>query len=159
MKLSQRLSCFFAEMATRFGLVLVYLFGSQVQGRPGPRSDYDFAVLFEDEPSLRERSALIHQLVQLLGTDHVDLVVLRRAPIELKYNVIAMGSLLYEVDRAQRVEFEAQTLSRYFDYLPILRRQRAELIGEEEKGYEAGIQRYRTALRKTQAVLAQARTA
>lgn len=157
-ELLQRLRCFFEEAAPKGGLVLVYLFGSQAQGCSGPMSDYDFAVLFEKGPSMGERAALIHELARLLGTNSVDLVVLNRATIELKYSVIATGSLLYEVSRAERVEFEAQTLSRYFDYLPILRRQRDELIQEREQDYEAGIQRYRAALGKTQRMLAQTRT-
>ena len=154
----QRLRRFFEEMATKHGLIVVYFFGSRAQGRPGPMSDYDFAILFEGEPSMRQRVELAHQLVQLLGTDRVDLVVLNRAPIELKYNVVATGCLLYEASRGWRVEFEAQTLSGYFDHLPILRRWREELIAEGRPEYEAGIQRYRAALGKTQAMLAQART-
>lgn len=100
-------------------------------GARGSASDYDLALLFSEEPSAQERYTLGHQLAQLLETDRVDLVVLNRAPIELRYGVIATGYLLYEASRAWRVEFEAQTLSRYFDYLPILRCQRKELLEEE----------------------------
>jgi uncharacterized protein len=82
-------------------------------------------------------------------------VVLNRAPVELRYSVILAGHCLYQVDLATRVEFEAQTLSRYSDYLPVLRNQRKEIL--QESDYETRIQRYRAALGKTQDVLAQIR--
>jgi hypothetical protein len=84
-------------------------------------------------------------------TNRVDLVVLNHAPIELSYAVIVTGTVIYEVNMAVRVEFEASTLSRYGDYLPILRRQRKEIL--EEHDNETGIQRYRKALGKTQRLL------
>jgi hypothetical protein len=59
------------------------------------------------------------------------------------------------VNLTVRVEFEASTLSRHGDYLPILRRQRKEIL--EERNYEAGIQRYRTALGQTQRLLKEIR--
>ncbi len=124
-------------------------------------SDYDFAILYTDSaaPSAQKRSALVHELAQLLGTERVDLVVLNQSPVELQYSVIVTGTLLYEGSRTARVEFEARTLGRYFDYLPVLRRQRRELLDEEAGDYETGIQRYREALSKTEELLTQARTA
>ena len=89
-------------------------------------------------------------------TDRVDLVVLNYAPIELRYNVIVTGVVIYEQNPAVRVDFEANTLSRYGDYLPVLRRQRKEILEEHEN--EAGIQRYREALGETQRLLKKIRT-
>ena len=59
-----------------------------------------------------------HRIAEFPGTDRFDLVVLNRAPVELKYNVVATGKVLYEESRAALVEFEAETLSAYFDSLP-----------------------------------------
>ncbi len=75
-----------------------------------------------------DRYALEHRLTQLAPAGRVDLVSLNRAPIELRYSVIAEGRLIYEADVATRVEFEALTLGRYGDFLPVLRRQRRELL-------------------------------
>lgn len=151
----QRLREFLAGEAPGLGVELVYLFGSRAHGEGGPLSDYDVAVLFSKEPPASERYALEHRLTRLAPMGRVDLVVLNRAPVELQYNVIATGKLIYEADLASRVEFEAQTLSRYGDFLPVLRRQRRELL--EEGDYETGIKRYRAALRAAQDVLAKAR--
>ena len=49
----KKLCSFFAEASPRFGLVLVYLFGSQVGGHLGPLSDYDFGILFSRKPANR----------------------------------------------------------------------------------------------------------
>jgi predicted nucleotidyltransferase len=155
----KKLCSFFAEVGPQFDILLAYLFGSRAGGRIGPLSDYDFGVLFSEKLLSKDYHLLVHLLAKLLDTRHVDLVDLNRAPIELRYHVIGTGKLLYEATAAARVEFEAQTLSYYFDYLPILRRQRQELLTEKGEAREAGIQRYRKALAKTQRVLAQARTA
>ena len=131
---------------------LVYLFGSQVSGNIGPVSDYDFAVLLAElEPPLEYKYRLACQLSNLLNTDKIDLVLLNYAPVELKYNIISTGELLYKRDNFCKVEFEANTLSQYFDYLPILRKQRQDIIKEEN--YEARVQRSRKAFRKTEKLL------
>jgi len=54
----------------------------------------------------------------------VDLVILNDAPIELKYKVIATGKVIFQKNSIVRTEFEADTLSQYFDYLPVLRAQK-----------------------------------
>ncbi|MCR4407936.1 MAG: nucleotidyltransferase domain-containing protein [Anaerolineae bacterium] len=137
-------------------VTLGYLFGSQVQGHTGPLSDYDIAILVAGEMSFSSRHRLAHELACLLEVERVDLVILNRAPIELRYNVVAEGQLLYQRDIASRVEFEADTLSRYADFLPVLKQQRREIV--EGGDNERGIRRYRAALRKTQRVLAEIRT-
>ena len=63
---------------------LIYLFGSRVDGRVGPMSDVDFAVLLAHGTYTFDTQArLHHRLQQLIGKPRVDLVVLNRAPIEL----------------------------------------------------------------------------
>jgi predicted nucleotidyltransferase len=133
---------------------LAYLFGSQVSGNIGPLSDYDFGVLLDQSlNSLAYRVQLTHAFVASLGADRVDVIVLNDASIELAYAVIAQSHLLYQRDIATRVEYEAQVMSRYGDYLPVLRAQRDQLLYGEDDG--ARIQRYRTAFRRTERTLSQ----
>ena len=73
-------------------ILLAYLFGSQVRGRTGPLSDFDFAILLDrgsQTPALQAH--LHHELALLVGTGRVDVVWLPRAPIELQYAVISQG--------------------------------------------------------------------
>jgi len=157
-RLYLKLRSFFAEARSQFPVGLAYLFGSQATGQAGAQSDYDVAVLFDGKVSTDDRYLLAHQLTELLDTG-VDLVDLARAPIELVYNVIATGQILYEKDRRTRMEFEARTLSMYFDQLPVLRAERRALLEETREDYDAGVERYRTALRATERMLAQTRAA
>jgi predicted nucleotidyltransferase len=141
-------------LASLEGVRLVYLFGSQVEGSPGPMSDYDLGVLLDpaiDGPPVQAR--LAHELACALGTDRVDVVLLDRAPIELAYAIIAQGQALFERDVATRVEYEAQVLSRYGDYLPVLRAQRDDILRGDEHVHR--VQRYRAALGRTERTLGQ----
>jgi predicted nucleotidyltransferase len=130
-------------------VTLVYLFGSQATGEVGPLSDVDLAVLLAPgAPVAQIRSRLAHAFSAALEGAAVDLVILNRAPIELAYAVIAQGELFYERDRAGRIEYEADVMSRYGDYLPYLRMQRQEIL--EGVGDERRVRRYREALGRTQ---------
>ena len=133
---------------------LVYLFGSRVEGTPGPTSDYDLGVLVDPAcDGHRIQARLAHELARALDTHHVDVVLLKRAPIELAYAVVAQGQLLYERDAATRVEYEAAVLSRYGDYLPVLRAQRDDILRGGE--HVRRVHRYRAALGRTERTLEQ----
>jgi len=131
---------------------LVYLFGSQVSGNTGPQSDYDLGVLVNRAAHVnRFREQFAHEVGDALETDRIDIVLLNEAPIELAYSIIAQGIVLYQHDLATRVEYEAQIMSRYGDYLPVLRAQRNEILHGDE--YGARVQRYREALGRTERAL------
>lgn len=119
-------------------------------------SDVDIAVLYSSNPLPEQTYRMAHQLASLLKNQRIDLVALNRAPIELRYAVIANGRLVYESDASVRVEFEAQTLSRYGDLLPVLRKQRSDILKERKD--ETGIQRYRTATGQTEHLLEKIRS-
>ena len=135
---------------------LVYLFGSRASNTAGPFSDYDIGVYFSDMPDYHLKYYLGHQVAKVLDTNRIDIVVLNQAPIELRYSVIATGTVIYEITKAARVDFESLTLDLYGDFLPVLRVQREEIL--KGSNYEAGIQRYRKALGKTRRLLEEIRT-
>jgi predicted nucleotidyltransferase len=136
------------------GVRLVYLFGSQVEGSLGPMSDYDLGVLVDHAADGRRIQArLTHELVRALRTDRVDVVLLNCAPIQLAYAIVAQGRVLYERDVAARVEYEAQILTRYGDYLPVLRAQREDILRGDE--YVHRVHRYRETFGRTERTLGQ----
>jgi len=153
-----KLSAFFGQARHEFPVLLAYLFGSRAKGVDSPKSDYDIGVLFAHAIPTDDFYLLQHKLVELLHAQ-VDLVDLSQAPIELVYNVIAARQPIYEKDLSTRVEFEADTMSMYFDQLPVLRARRRELLEETREDYERGVQRYREALGATERMLAKTRTA
>jgi predicted nucleotidyltransferase len=154
-ELKRKVAALFSNETIAPSIKLAYLFGSCALGEEGPISDFDIAVLFSKSPCSNRRYLLEHKLNKTLMTDRVDLVVLNNAPIELRYAVIASGIVVYEVNVKTRVEYEALTLSLYGDFLPVLRNQREDIL--KEGNNETGIQRYRTALGKTQRLLEQVR--
>lgn len=174
MKTKEQLKELIEEVLTRkgYGIVrLAYLFGSRAKGirnssskeEPvGPLSDYDFGILTPHESGTTEcftspqKFELQSELSRRLDAD-VDVVLLNQAPIELQYNVISFGILLFERELNERVEYESRVLSRYGDYLPVLRRQKKELI--KGGSNEARVQRYREALGETERLFEQTRSA
>jgi predicted nucleotidyltransferase len=139
--------------ARKVSIGIAYLFGSMARGRTGPLSDVDIAVLFRSEEDQGGRYELAFQLRQLLGVESLHLVPFNRSPIELKYQIIKEGKLLFSDSMTTKVEFEAKILSQYGDYLPVLAKQREEIL---EVSYgTAGVQRYREALGQTERMLKQ----
>ena len=151
----KNLQSFISAIKNKPRIDLAYLFGSRSAGEEGPTSDFDIAVLYSGSHPSILRYELAHELKAVLKTDLVDLVVLNKAPIELRYAVIASGIVAYETSVEIRVEYEALTLSLYGDFLPVLRNQREDILKEGKD--ETGIQRYRAALGKTQRLLEQIR--
>jgi len=136
---------------------LVYLFGSRVSGKTGPMSDYDLAIFGAARGNaFATQIQFQHALAMLLKTERVDVVLLNTAPIELAYQIIATGKVLYQKDAYTRVEYEAEILGKYGDYLPILRSYKSETLNGD--AHAKRIQRYREALRRTQRTLGTART-
>jgi predicted nucleotidyltransferase len=149
--LKDMLSTMVADLS---GVSLIYLFGSQVEGSPGPMSDYDLGVVVEHgADGQRIQAHLAHELALALQTDRVDVLLLNCAPVELAYAVVAQGKVLYERDVAARVEYEAQVLTRYGDFLPVLRAQRDDILRGDE--YAHRVHRYREAFGRTERTLGQ----
>jgi predicted nucleotidyltransferase len=133
-------------------VLLVYVFGSQARGDTGPGSDLDVGVLVTRDASIASlRMELTHILSKFSGEIPLDVIILNQAPLELAYSVISGGHLVYERSTAERVEYEANVMSRYGDYLPYLRMQRDDIV--EGVGNDRRVQRYREALGRTQRAL------
>lgn len=105
------------------GVTLVYLFGSYAEGTASPLSDVDFGVVFESFP--RDPSAA-YQLLYDLFTDlipgrEVDIVLLQRANLELRGDVVRHGVVLYEASPDVRAAFEERTMLACADFAPLQR--------------------------------------
>ncbi len=146
-----------AELARDFpAIVLVYLFGSQAGGVAGPDSDLDLGILVDHAGDTPEQRAGLHyEFARKCPADRVEMLWLNQAPIDLAFAVISQGILLFERDLASRVEFEAGVMSRYGDYLPVLRAQRADLLRGEN--HAARVQWHREALERTLRTLGEIR--
>jgi predicted nucleotidyltransferase len=87
-------------------LRLAVLHGSRARADASEVSDWDIGVLADDPPDLPALSAT---LTEILGTDEVDVVDLRRASALLRYRTARDGIPLLEraSDEFQRFQLEA----------------------------------------------------
>ncbi|HIC94363.1 MAG TPA: nucleotidyltransferase domain-containing protein [Anaerolineae bacterium] len=113
------------ELFANNGVILAYLFGSQVEGRAGPLSDIDIAVLLgPDVPSERWTDVqieLICELMSIFHRDDIDVVILNRATPLLAWEVVKYGKVIYEDETRPGVDFAVYAASRYADTEPLRR--------------------------------------
>jgi predicted nucleotidyltransferase len=106
-------------------VVAVYLFGSAARGTRGKRSDVDIAVLTRAGGTSRRGSRSLVEYVQAacdaLGTDDVDVVLLRRAPVVLRHEVFREGKLLLVRDPEALSRFRLESSREYLDTIPLRR--------------------------------------
>jgi predicted nucleotidyltransferase len=106
-------------------VAVAYLFGSVAEGRAGPLSDVDVGVLFRASADGGAEGRLLDRLVEALGTEKVDLVLLAHAPIPLRFRAVREGRVLLSRDAVMRERFEVDSVMRYLDFKPL--RDRAQL--------------------------------
>ena len=112
---------------TAVPLACAYLFGSHARNEQRVDSDLDVAVLLAyagPNTLTGPLSTLRGELERATGRS-VDLIDIRRAPVDLTHRILRDGELLVERDRNERVRFEVQARNEYFDLLPHLQRYRA----------------------------------
>lgn len=103
----------------------VYLFGSRAMGKAVKNSDYDFAILVDENLSKGKRFnlrlKLMAELSRAFKTDAVDVVILNDlVSLFFKYAIIKEGKVVYQRNDLETAEFESRTLGLYFDFQPFL---------------------------------------
>lgn len=121
-----------------FDIAFAYLFGSVAKGRSGPLSDVDVAVYLHPAGDARSRFKrrlqLMSKLSKTLKRDDVDVVPLQDAPVDLAFEILKHGKLIFSKDDADKATFVFETLRKYHDEAP-RRKFEWEVIREElEKG-------------------------
>jgi predicted nucleotidyltransferase len=125
------------QICTDNGVELAYLFGSQAEGKAGPLSDVDIAVLLGPhvarEQWFKVQLDLMGALMSLFHRDDVDVVILNQATPVLAHEVVQSGQILYEARPGIRTDFELATLRRYVDTEPLRRLQDRRLLERVEE--------------------------
>ena len=108
-----------------------YLFGSCARGVAQAHSDIDVAVFVGEErlttSGFGYRATLTAELMQGLGTNQVDVVLLNHAPPLLYHRVLRDGVRLLSRDLRATTGREGKALSRFCDYAPQLSKIEAAL--------------------------------
>ena len=63
-------------------------------------------------------SELVFKLEKALEAGPVDIVVLNKAPILLRYQVLKYGEIIYCRSEEERIKFHEETIRLYLDFLP-----------------------------------------
>ena len=116
----------------KLGIKTVYLFGSQAQKTTGPLSDFDFGILLEDPNILNEaerKIKLYNELYDIFISKikkfvTIDIVFLDQATLQLQYQAIKHGEVLYPPYPANlkiTADFKQRVLERYLDFAPLRR--------------------------------------
>jgi uncharacterized protein len=91
---------------------LVILFGSLAHGKTHKRSDIDLGFLFDGPIDIVD---LTNEVTQLLKTDKVDVVDLRRGSPLLRFAAAQGGEVLYEREPGEFIQFYSLSYRMYVD--------------------------------------------
>ncbi|MFQ6015086.1 MAG: nucleotidyltransferase domain-containing protein [Anaerolineae bacterium] len=108
-----------AEIARKYDLDLVVLFGSRVKGRAVPGSDVDLAVRFvkRDWGNVDLELDLIGELNQAVGGQgEIDVAFLNGASPLLLFEVACSGDPLYQREPDTFTLFKSYAALRYYDH-------------------------------------------
>ena len=108
------------------GASFAYLHGSRTTGAARGASDVDVAAWFGRPVDAWVAAAELPDLV--------DLLVLDSAPLELAGRVALRGQLLFELDPAVRVVWEATTRKIYLDEQPRMEQARRDFVQARRHG-------------------------
>lgn len=98
-------------------ILAVYVFGSQITGPKNIESDLDLAVLVTDKSKVSVRELLgllLKSKSDFLADLHLSLIDLETSPLFL-YQIVKNGFCVYEKEPYERIKFESQALSLYYD--------------------------------------------
>lgn len=90
-------------------------FGSRARGEGRADSDLDVAVLLAGPIGLREELRMRAGIVELVGSDAVDLVLLGQARPDLRHEIVSTGQRLFARDEERIDDFEQRTAMECFD--------------------------------------------
>lgn len=94
-----------------------YLFGGLATGKVSPLSDVDIAVYLDPADDTSERKFdILGRLIDTLQTDEIDLVILNRAPLPLRMQILKNNQLLVDKATFKRHVYESLTMREYFDF-------------------------------------------
>lgn len=113
------------EQLGSLGIVAVYLFGSTAEGKSHSLSDLDLGVLLRKDPQRRVDFNLLYIALYDLFTDvfpgkALDIVFLDRAGLEIAFDAVAHGEILFEHSPEERLELEERITLLYADFRPLL---------------------------------------
>jgi predicted nucleotidyltransferase len=106
-------------------LRLALVHGSRARADAAEGSDWDIGVLAEDPPDL---PALVARFTEILGTDEVDVVDLRRASALLRYRAAREGIPVLERPSGEFQRFQLAAVQFWCDTETVIRRAHDDVL-------------------------------
>lgn len=117
-----------AQRLEAINIACVYLFGSFAEDKTMPFSDIDIGILLTQEAMVatgKDMGGIYNQvydvLTDIFPSRNIDIVFLQKAPLELRFDVITHGQILYESSHEASLDFEEKTMILYADFKPLLK--------------------------------------
>lgn len=108
------------EIAEKYGLKLVLLFGSQASGKTHFASDIDIAVLAKKPIPLEKELEIQYKFVKIFKTDNVDIVDVRTASPLLLYQIFCKPhKILFCGDLQIYFRYKIYAMKRYIEAKPL----------------------------------------
>lgn len=108
------------EIAGKYGLDLVLLFGSQASGKTHFASDFDVAVLAKKPIPLEKELKIQYEFVKIFKTDNVDVVDVRTASPLLLYQIFCKPHKILFCDDLQiYFRYKIYAMKSYIEAKPL----------------------------------------
>lgn len=104
------------ELASRYPIRLMVLFGSSVDGTVRKESDLDVGIYLEGSIGVKEETKLIEALTHAFKRDDLDPVILNVASPLLLFEVAKKGRLLFERKEGAFLQFRLMAMKKYWEY-------------------------------------------
>jgi len=128
-----------AQMAAKYGLQVIYAFGSRAKesldavegGRKrlsSSPSDLDIGVKAEGPLTVEEKVKISIFFEDLFDLPRVDVVVLPEAPVSLAVEIVS-GEILYAADSTYEAEYQLHIMRMAADLLPYERAKQEMILG------------------------------
>jgi predicted nucleotidyltransferase len=109
------------EIAKKYKIADIYLFGSRVLGFERKESDFDIAVRFKGElPKPKEVGKIYGDLFSDLQTifkgKKIDLVFIQELPLHFQFKILTEGKLIFSENLEDSCNFLEKIANLYRDY-------------------------------------------
>lgn len=118
------------DLAQKYSLELLLLFGSRISGEIHQESDYDIAYLSNRRLGLDEEGRLINGLLPLFGEHDerkINLVNIRKASPLLLYAMTSEGQVLFEQTPTTFASLRAYAFKKYIETKPLYEERKRRL--------------------------------
>ncbi|MBI2644843.1 nucleotidyltransferase domain-containing protein [Candidatus Uhrbacteria bacterium] len=115
------------EIARKYSLSLLVLFGSRATGKALPSSDIDIAFQSKKTLSLAQETALAYDLSLFFANDAIDIVNLKKTSPLLLYAIFKDGKVLYEAQKFIFAHMRGYAFKQFVEAAPLYRDQHLRL--------------------------------